>query len=188
MKKVAAVVFGVGGVALLVVALTRGGSDDSRPNPDPVGCRPEGIISVGEPIPSCSFEKVGGGTFHLSDLAGKPALINFWASWCTFCIDEMPAFQRVYAALGGRVEFIGADLLNVDGETRAAAKTFAAKTGVTYPLIYDEDGLLYGHFTPNLVMPVTIFVGADGRVVLRKFGPYEEKALREAISTHLGVH
>lgn len=176
----------------LAAALSLAGCGGS-PDPSPTGtgltqCQPTGLVSIGEAIPAeCSFELLDGGALRLGDLAGTPAVINFWAAWCTFCIEEMPTFQRVYASLPGRVEFVGANLLGVDGETRAAAQKFAEKTGVRYPLIYDQGGLLYGHFTANLVMPVTIFVRADGRVAHRKFGPFDEAQLREAIATHLGV-
>ncbi|MEX2556932.1 MAG: TlpA disulfide reductase family protein [Actinomycetota bacterium] len=145
-------------------------------------------MSVGEALPArCAFEGVGGGVFRLSDLAGKPSVINFWASWCTFCIEEMPAFQKVYASFGGRVEFVGADLLGVDGETRAAAEKFARSTGVLYPLIYDDGGLLYAHFSARLIMPVTIFVRPDGIVAYRQFGPLSETALRDILAKELGL-
>jgi thiol-disulfide isomerase/thioredoxin len=164
-------------------------SGGARPEPPPAArCQPEGIVSVGETIPvGCAFERVGGGIFRLSDLAGRPSVINFWASWCTFCIDEMPAFQRVYAAFGGRLEMVGADLLGIDGETSGAAETFGRSTGVRYPLIYDDGGLLYAHFSARLIMPVTIFVRPDGIVAFRQFGPLSETALRDILANELGL-
>lgn len=174
-------------VAFLATAGTCGGGNDPEP-PSAARCQPEGIVSVGETIPvGCAFERVGGGIFRLSDLAGKPSVINFWASWCTFCIEEMPAFQQVYAAFAGRLEIVGADLLGVDGETSGAAETFGRSTGVRYPLIYDEGGLLYAHFSARLIMPVTIFVRPDGIVAYRQFGPLSEDALRTILATELGL-
>jgi thiol-disulfide isomerase/thioredoxin len=178
-----------GGLAAVLVMLAS--CDGGTPAPDPTGlalCRPEGIVSVGETIPAkCSFERLDGSTLKLESLIGKPSVINFWASWCTFCIDEMPVFQKVYASLGGRVEFVGADILDVQGETTGAAETFAKSTGVGYPLIYDKGGLLYGHFSARLVMPVTVFVRADGIVAHRQFGPLNERTLRDILSKELGV-
>lgn len=150
--------------------------------------KPKGITSVGEKIPTgCVLERLDGGTIRFADLIGKPAVINFWAAWCTFCIAEMPDFQKVYADLGQRVAFIGADLLNVDGETETVAKSFAAKTKVKYPLVYDDGGLLYGHFSAQLIMPVTIFVNAEGVVAFRQFGPLTEKRIREILRTKLKI-
>jgi thiol-disulfide isomerase/thioredoxin len=172
----------------LVVGACSGG--DSAPAGSATAeCRPEkGIVSVGEQIPAaCSFERLDGGTLRLADLGGKPTLINFWASWCTFCIEEMPAFQKVYAAVSSRMEFVGADLLDVQGETRGAAEQFGASTGVRYPLIYDKGGLLYGHFSAQLLMPVTIFIRSNGIVAHRRFGPMDESMLRSLLREHLGV-
>ena len=176
-------------VAIAAAMLFAGcGSGDAGPPEPTARCSPEGLVSVGETIPvGCAFERMDGGIFRLSDLAGKPSVINFWASWCTFCIEEMPAFQKVYAAFGGRLEIVGADLLGVDGETSGAAETFGRSTGVRYPLIYDEGGLLYAHFSARLIMPVTIFVRPDGFVAYRQFGPLSETALRDILSKELGL-
>jgi thiol-disulfide isomerase/thioredoxin len=175
-------------VAFLATVWACGGGSDPEPQ-SAAPCQPEGLVSVGETIPvGCAFERVGGGAlFRLSDLAGKPSVINFWASWCTFCIDEMPAFQKVYAGFGGRLAMVGADLLGVDGETSGAAETFGRSTGVRYPLIYDEGGLLYAHFSARLIMPVTIFVRPDGIVAYRQFGPLSEGALRDILAKELGL-
>jgi thiol-disulfide isomerase/thioredoxin len=123
----------------------------------------------------------------LEDLKGKPAVINFWATWCTFCIDEMPAFERATLLLRNRVAIIGADLLGVDGETMGAAKKFARETGVTYSLVYDRDGVLFGNFSGQLLLPVTIFVRADGVVAHRQFGPLTEETLTDLLARHLRV-
>ncbi len=183
----------IGAAAALALLLTAGtcgggGGGEARPTSEPGDlCKPEGIISVGESIPACTFEKIGGGTLRLADLAGKPSLINFWASWCTFCIDEMPALQKVYASFGGRVTFVGANMLGVQGETAAAAEQFGRSTGVRYPLIYDTGGQLYANFSARLLMPVTIFVRSDGIVAHRLFGPISEDGLRELLSSKLGL-
>jgi thiol-disulfide isomerase/thioredoxin len=170
------------------VALGACSNGVAEPGDPTAACTPRGIVSVGESIPSeCAFERVDGGFFRLADLAGKPAVINFWAAWCTYCIEEMPAFQRVYASMAGRVEFVGADLLGVQGETRGAAETFGRSTGVKYPLIYDDGGLLYAHFSARLIMPVTVFVRADGIVAFRQFGPMSEKTLRDTLAKELGL-
>jgi thiol-disulfide isomerase/thioredoxin len=151
-------------------------------------CEPHGITKVGGLIPlGCTFDRLDGGALALSSLVGKPAVINFWASWCSFCIKEMPDLQRVYRQLGGRVAFVGADLLNVEGETRGDAKRFARSTGVKYTLIWDDGGLLYGHFAARLVAPTTIFVDRAGRVAHRQLGPLTATQLRRLISEHLGV-
>ena len=163
---------------------------DSPPPPSQATCpRPEGIVSVGERFPAeCSLELMdGSGTVRLGDLAGKPLVINFWASWCGPCVEEMPEFQKVFASLKGRVAFLGVNELGIQGETRGAAQSFARSTGVRYTLAYDNRGVLYAHFSARLVMPVTIFVRTTGLVAHRRFGPISTSDLRANLRTYFGV-
>jgi thiol-disulfide isomerase/thioredoxin len=180
--------------ALAAIALSAlAGCSSKAPGPAPssiaASCpAPRGITSVGEAMPAnCSFEDFQGKRLRLDDLLGKPTVINFWATWCTFCIDEMPALQTVYSSLGGRVWFLGADLLDVQGETRGAATSFATRTGVRYPLVFDTGGILFGHFAARPILPVTIFVKPNGRVAFRQFGPMTEQKLRDLLREKLGV-
>jgi hypothetical protein len=99
----------------------------------------------------------------------------------------MPDFQRVHRALGQRVTFIGADLLDVEGETRGDARRFARSTGVDYTLIWDEGGRLYFHFAARLVADITIFIDSAGRVAHRQLGPLTASQLRRLIAEYLEV-
>ena len=174
-------------VALGAVAACGGGKSAGK-RAAPPQCKPTGVVSPGEPIPtSCEFETLDGKTLKLGDLLGTPSVINFWASWCTYCIAEMPTFQKVATSFGDRLRIVGADLLGVQGETRGLAETFAKSTGVTYELIIDEGGFLYAHFSARLVMPVTIFVRANGVVAQRQFGPLDEPRLRAILKDSLGL-
>jgi len=180
-------------LAVMVLAACRGGTVDPTASGTPVPpCAGRGLISVGEQLPSCSFEGMSGEpVLALASLRGKPAILNWWASWCAFCVQEMPDFERVHQALGDRVAIVGLNLLGTtQGETRGAAETFRRSTGVSYGLAYDTEGRLYAQFQPNLVrptMPITVFVDAQGRVVERHFGPFTESQLRAAIQDRFGI-
>jgi thiol-disulfide isomerase/thioredoxin len=117
--------------------------------------------------PDFRLLNLGGQPVQLSTL-GKPAIVNFWASWCAFCIEEMPDFQRVHLAVGGHVEIIG---INRE-EALATAQRFAGETGATYTLLLDLDDELGGRGGPYQVvgMPTTLYVRADGRVDTVKVG------------------
>jgi thiol-disulfide isomerase/thioredoxin len=120
----------------------------------------------------------------------KPTIFNFWASWCVYCIKEMPNFQRVYESAQGRVSFLGLDLLGVQAESESEARALAAQTGVTYPLAFDRDGVFYQRICPcrgRPIMPATVFVRADGTIAHLKFGPIEGEELRSLIRIHLDV-
>lgn len=175
---------------LVLLAGCTGGGPAANPTgsgPALADCRPDGLVSIGEKIPSCSFRTFDGSVLKLTSLQGKPAVLNFWASWCTSCIKEMPDFQAVATELKDKVTIVGFDLLGVDGESESVARSFATGRGVAYPLAFDERGLLYAHFSQRTVMPTTIFVDAQGIVTYRKFGPLSRSELRAAIREHLNV-
>lgn len=180
------------GVSALLLAGRDPGRSSAREPSSPAArrCDVAGVISEGERIPAdCLIEPMDGGPFvSLKEAqAGKPFVINFWASWCVYCIREMPDFQRVYERAAGRVSFLGLDLLNIQGETRSAAAKLAGETGVRYPLGYDEGAELYARMTPRLLMPTTILVRADGRVAFRQFGPLTARQLQDLIRKHFGI-
>ena len=153
-------------------------------------CTPESLVSEGEPLPACSFDGVGDQpAVSLAQFEGAPLVVNFWASWCSACIREMPDIQRVHEDLGTRVTILGMNTLGVQGETEAAAERFADETGVRYPLAYDTDGMLYSHFgnVARPLMPLTVFADADGIVRHMNFGLIPEQTLRDLIEEHLGV-
>jgi thiol-disulfide isomerase/thioredoxin len=150
-------------------------------------CHAQGIASVGDSAPDCVFHTLDGATLRLSELKGTPYVLNFWASWCPNCVQEMPALQKTSGEYAGRVRFLGADLLGVEGETTGAARAFAARFGVTYTSILDEGGLLYAHFSPRLFPPTTIFIDANGVIRYRKFGPMTPPEIRANLKKYLGV-
>lgn len=122
------------------------------------------------------------GTVSLSALKGKPVVVNFFASWCVPCRQEMPALQAVAAKLKDRVAFLGVD----HQDDREGALKLLADTGVQYPTGYDPDGKVatsYGLFG----MPTTLFVSADGRVLEKHTGELSQAKLEEAINRLFGA-
>jgi peroxiredoxin len=153
-------------------------------------CTPHSLTSPGKKIPDCTFEGFNGSpTLRLASLRGKPTVLNFWASWCIQCIGEMPEFQKVYASLRGRVAFVGMNVLGLQGETMGAGRAFAKRTGVHYLLAFDPGGLLYGHFQSQLrpVMPITVFIDANGVVKEPNFGALDVASLRLKIKVNFGI-
>lgn len=112
---------------------------------------------------------------------GRPMVVNFWASWCTPCKKEMPAFEAVAKELDGKVSIVGVtDTMDLDG-----SRTAADKAGVTYPLLVDEDGLQSDLGIAGL--PATIFVDADGKIVGRHLGALTQAELTEEIQKRYGI-
>lgn len=119
---------------------------------------------------------------ELDELRGKPLVLNYWASWCPFCISEMPDFQKVYEDVSDQVEFIG---VNIQDDLSSARK-LADQTGVRYPLVSDPDGAVYRRLR-GFSMPTTWFIDEEGRIVERFSGPLTAQQLAERIREHFGA-
>jgi len=118
------------------------------------------VLEPGVDAPDFSLETLDGGSLDRADLAGKPLLINFWATWCAPCRLEMPeleAISRDYADTGLVV-------LGVNQEESAQqVQPFADELGLSFPIVMDSDGAMsdaYGAF----LLPMSIFVNSEGQV------------------------
>jgi len=166
--------------ALGVVALLDGGGDD------PAAGGGDGVAGyelspAGELPASVADVRLaaldGGDDRALGELLGSaPVVVNFFASWCVPCIDEMPAFEAVHRSLGDRVTFVG--MANRDTAEQALATV--ATTGVTYPTYDDPDASALTYFG-GLAMPTTVFIDASGEVVDVHSGPLTESELRSRL-------
>jgi thiol-disulfide isomerase/thioredoxin len=114
---------------------------------------------VGEPAPDASYFTFDGGSASIGDYAGRPLVVNFWASWCPPCITEMPAFEQVHQRLGDEVAFLGIDVQ----ETASDGQAFLDQVEVTWDLGRDPDGSVVRRLG-GIGMPTTVLVDADGVV------------------------
>jgi thiol-disulfide isomerase/thioredoxin len=137
---------------------------------------------VGQQISSASYPTFDGDTTSLAAYNGTPMVVNFWASSCPPCIVEMPALERVHQDLGADVAFVG--LAVTDPED--AARELASETGVSFDLGFDRDGSII-RSSGGVVLPTTVFVGADGAIVEVHSKELDETELREKIQAHFGV-
>ncbi len=170
--------FAVAMVALaLVAAACSGGATDG--SPEPVAATTGG---GGDLVPTREFTTFAGEVATLSSYAGKPIVLNFWASWCPSCVAEMSAaFRPVAADLGSEITFIG---MNIQDD-RALAVELLETTGVQWVSAEDADGELYVDLG-GIAMPFTVYISADGRVVDKHNGPLTEGQLRDQIAAFLG--
>lgn len=125
-----------------------------------------------------------GRTFDLA-AAGRPAVVNFYASWCAICDRELPDFQRVSEALAGEVQFVGVNPQSNDDD--AAQAQMVRRGGVTYPTVRDADDALLREFNTTGGLPTTLFVDAGGIVRKVHHGLLTEQALRQTVADVLGV-
>ncbi len=135
---------------------------------------PPGVIPAGrgDPMPSITLPDLHGETLHLPDaFAGRPLLINVWASWCGPCIEEMPELER-FAATQGQdgVQVIGLAL-----DTAANVGDFLTRIPVTYPIVLDMPGPADASVwlgNTRGVLPYTVLVDREGRIAKQKIGPF----------------
>ncbi len=133
--------------------------------------------------PEFSLERLDGdGELALESLRGKAVVLNFWASWCGPCREEMPLLQAGWERWRERdVVFVGIDVKDFRGD----AREFLEEYGVTYPNVYDGKGSTVGRYGVT-GFPETYFVAPDGDIVYRIAGPVlEESELDEAIERAL---
>ena len=124
---------------------------------------------------------IDGEPVRLSE-AGGPAILNFWASWCDPCIEEMPDFQLVHEEYGDRIALIGVN----DGEDLDTAREFAGRTGVRYQILLDPTKALTDGPYRLVGRPTTYYIGADGIIRDIRVGSHSLEDMRELAAGLLG--
>ena len=122
------------------------------------------------------FERPEGGELAMSSLRGKPVLLNFWATWCPPCVEEMPMIDRFFRDHGAN----GWQVVGLAIDQPSAVRKFLQRTPVTYPT--GLAGLQGTELVKNLGntgggLPFTLVLNADGSVAARKMGKLEEADL-----------
>jgi thiol-disulfide isomerase/thioredoxin len=125
-----------------------------------------------------------GETVRLSDFAGKPVALNFWATWCPPCRQELPYFNEAYADYGDRVAFVITDLTDGQEETIEGVQAFMEEYGYTFPVYYDTQAKGAYAYAVNAV-PATYFIGADGAIQAYQIGALSREALYGALESLL---
>jgi thiol-disulfide isomerase/thioredoxin len=145
--------------------------------------------AIAEVAPSAlfaaTFTDTEGKAQSLGHYQGRILVINFWATWCGPCREEMPAFKRLQDRWAGRgVQFVG-----LANEEPLRVERFGRDLGITYPLWVGGDEV--GELSRRLgnhrsVLPYTVLVDPNGRVVETKVGPYSEADLDRKLTALRG--
>ncbi len=120
---------------------------------------------VGQLAPNFQLQDLAGNVVELAAMRGQPVVLNFWATWCIFCVSEMPALQRLAERFGSEITIIGVNV----GQSLSDASAFATNEQITYPLVLDSNGDVTENYR-IYAMPSTFVIDRDGVIRVLRYG------------------
>lgn len=124
-----------------------------------------------------TFDTPGGGQLAMQSFRGKPLLINFWATWCPPCVEELPLLERFYSQNKAN----GVQIVGLAADKPEAVHTFLQKMPLTFPVgLVGMPGIALSKSWGNLVggLPFSVLLAANGSVMQRKMGKLSESDLK----------
>lgn len=144
--------------------------------------KPGAPLKEGNKAPDFTAQLLDGSGVKLSDLKGKPVLINFWATWCGPCVGEMSAFQRLQKDYGDKFNMIAVNA----GEDEKTVKNFITKNSYTFPVALDENYDIASLYPTNGI-PYTVVVDANGKIIHVTTGALDADAMYQRYKEALGL-
>lgn len=137
------------------------------------GAKSEGNPGVGtdegDIAPDFRLLSREGPAISLSDFRGKTVILNFWASWCVPCKEEMPYLEAIHRERGGQgVVVLG---VNIE-EEKGTVDQFMQEMGLTFPVVLDSNGSVTNRYFVRYI-PTTFILDKDGVIRLKKVGPFQ---------------
>ncbi|HMM67956.1 MAG TPA: TlpA disulfide reductase family protein [Dokdonella sp.] len=170
------------GIGLGLSAMLR----PSPPAPARMLSEPQtGVLAIGDATGEVRLPDREGKPRSLAEWSGKLVVMNFWASWCGPCREEMPMLDRAHQRYAAR----GVAVIGVASEEAPAALGFLESHPVSYPILINSpaEGIDFSLRFGNTqsVLPFTALVGRDGRILATRMGSFSEKALDDWIAPYL---
>lgn len=140
--------------------------------------------SVAKPAPEIALADLNGQKHALADFRGKIVVLNFWATWCIPCEEEMPLLKEVQKKHGERVTVIAVSL--DEENNRANVENFVKRHKLNFPVWMGGTTADLGRFGLGEALPGTAFIDEEGRIVGRVLGMLKKKQLRHRVAWMLG--
>ena len=138
-----------------------------------------------DPAADFTVYDASGAAVKLSELKGRPVIVNFWATWCPPCRAELPFFEEAYRQYGEKVAFMMVDLADGSQETQSGAESFVSENGYTFPVYFDLAGEASAAYRLYSI-PQTVAVDAKGNVVFSQIGSLPRDTVLELAASLAG--
>ena len=171
-------------VIIAVIALLPSGNEPARetnnkPARETNEIEATTLVKAGDMAPDFTVEMFDGSTVSLAELRGKVVLLNFWATWCPPCREELTHVQKEIIDRFAGQPFVFLPVSR--GESRADVAAFREKTGYEFPMGLDPTRTVYDRFASNYI-PRNFLIDAKGRVVTATVG-FDNLEFEELIQT-----
>jgi len=128
-------------------------------------CTCSNALEVGEQAPDFSLQNIDGRPASLSEFGGKVIILDFFASWCPPCRQEIPDFVELQKTYGDK----GFTVVGVSLVSPGESKNFAVQMGINYPVLID-DGKVSALYGPVRSIPTTFVIGKDKKIIKKYIG------------------
>jgi peroxiredoxin len=146
----------------------------------PASLAAQSPLAVGGAAPGFSLKLLTGGEAALSQFRGRPVLVNFWATWCKPCRQEMPEIIAAYQAHhASGLEVLAVNLS--DQESMKDVRKFVAELGLPFPILLDDKGKTRERYD-LVTVPTSVFIDAKGIVRKVHAGPISANALKDGLA------
>jgi len=143
------------------------------------------MLKIVDTAPAVERPDVDGKPRALAEWRGKLVLVNFWASWCAPCREEMPLLDKTQERFAAK----GLQIVGVASDGAAATRTFLDAVPVRYPILIDDpaegEDLSETFGNDRDVLPYSVLIGSDGRILARRAGNFTEAKLEAWLSPYL---
>ncbi|SDL71025.1 TlpA family protein disulfide reductase [Sediminibacillus halophilus] len=127
-------------------------------------------LKAGQAAPDLSLESLEAKQINLSDFKGKKVLLNFWATWCGPCKEEIPALEQLKQEYGNEVEILAVNATATELDGIEKVKSFKEQANVSFRILLDKESKAVDTYRV-LNIPTSYFIGSDGNIKQTVTGP-----------------
>ncbi|WP_053219563.1 TlpA family protein disulfide reductase [Virgibacillus senegalensis] len=139
-------------------------------------------LKAGQAAPDLSLPTLDGKEISLSELKGKKVLLNFWATWCGPCKEEIPALEKLHQEYGEEVEILAVNATATELDGVEKVKSFKEQANVSFSILLDKESSAVESYRV-LNIPASYFIGSDGIIKQSITGPMSYEFMENTIKS-----